>query len=69
MQQVTERWQGHLGETETPIDEIEQLGFLGVAVSYELGGAGYKESVGPSLTLGFGHIWRRKWLRALEQYH
>ena len=30
------------------------LGFVAVAMTSELGGAGYKESVGPSLTLGFG---------------
>ena len=39
MQQVTERWQGHLAETETCIGETELLGFLAVAMSYELGGA------------------------------
>ena len=27
MQQVTERWQGHLGETEIRIGKIELLGF------------------------------------------
>ena len=36
------------------------LRFLAVAMSYELGGAGYEISVGPSLTLGFGHIWNEK---------
>ena len=40
MQQVTERWHGHLGETEIRIGETELLGFLAVAMSYELGGAG-----------------------------
>ena len=33
------------------------LGFVAVAMTSELGGAGYKESVGPSLTLGLGHMW------------
>ena len=60
MRQVTECWQGHLGETEIRIGETELLGFLAVAMSYELGGAGYKESVGPSWKLGFGHIWIEK---------
>ena len=46
MQQVTECWQGHLGETEL-------LGFLVVAMSTELGGAGWILSVGLSLTLSF----------------
>ena len=40
MQQVTERWQGYLGETESCIGETELLGFLVVAMLYELGGAG-----------------------------
>ena len=40
MQQVTERWQGQLGETETRIGETELLGFLAMAMSYKLGGAG-----------------------------
>ena len=40
MQQVTERWQGHLGETEVRIGVTELLGFLAVAMSYELGGSG-----------------------------
>ena len=40
MQQVTEHWQGHLGEIETRIGETELQGFLAVAMSYELGGAG-----------------------------
>ena len=30
--------QGHLGETEIRIGETELLGFLAVAMSYELGG-------------------------------
>ena len=60
MQQVTERWQGHLGETEIPIGETELLGFLAVAMSYELGGCGWKESVEPSWCFGFGHIWMEK---------
>ena len=32
------------------------LGFVAVAMTSELGGAGYKKSVGPSLTLGLGHM-------------
>ena len=32
------------------------LGFVAVAMSSELGGAGWKESVWLSLTLGLGHI-------------
>ena len=40
MQKVTERWQSHPGETDTHIGETELLGFLVVAMSYELGGAG-----------------------------
>ena len=39
MQQVTKRWQGHLGETKTHIGEIELLGFLAVAMSSKLGGS------------------------------
>ena len=33
------------------------LGFVAVAMSSELGGAGLKESVGPSLDLGLGQMW------------
>ena len=33
------------------------LGFVAVAMTSELGGAGWKESVGPSLTFGLGHMW------------
>ena len=32
------------------------LGFVAVAMSSELDGAGWKESVWPSLTLGLGHM-------------
>ena len=39
MQQVTERWQGHLGGTEIRIGETELLGVLIVAMSCELGGS------------------------------
>ena len=53
MQQVTENWQGHLGETKTRNCETEQLGFLAVAMSNELNGAGYRELVGLSWRLGF----------------
>ena len=35
MQQDTECWQGHLGETEIHIGVTELLGFLAVAMSYE----------------------------------
>ena len=40
MQQVIGRWQGHLGETEIRICVFELLGFLVVAMSYEIGGSG-----------------------------
>ena len=40
MQQVIERWQGHLGETEIRIGVTKLLGFLAVAMSNELGAAG-----------------------------
>ena len=33
------------------------LGFVAVAKTSELGGAGWKESVGPSWTFGLGHMW------------
>ena len=46
MQQVTQHWQGHLGETETLIGETELLGFLVVAMSYELGGPDRKNQWG-----------------------
>ena len=36
---------------------LKRLGFLAVAMSSELGGAGQKISVGPSLTFGLGHMW------------
>ena len=39
MQQVTERWQCHLGETEIRIGVTKLLGFLAVTMSYELGGS------------------------------
>ena len=32
------------------------LGFVAVAKTSKLGGAGQEESVGPSLTLGLGHM-------------
>ena len=53
MQQVTKCWQGHLCKMETRISETEQLGFLAMAMSYELGGSRWKELVGPSWSLGF----------------
>ena len=31
-----------------------------MAMSNELGGAGYIKSVGPSLTFGLGHMWIRE---------
>ena len=40
MQQVIQRWQGHLGETEICIGVTESLGFVAVAMSNELGGSG-----------------------------
>ena len=40
MQLIIGSWQGHLGETEIRIGVTEHLGFLAVAMSYELGGAG-----------------------------
>ena len=33
------------------------LGFVAVAMTFELGGARSKKSVWPSLTLGLGHMW------------
>ena len=43
---------------------------MAVAMSTELGGAGWKVSVGPSLTFGFGtYVDMRKWLRAFGAYH
>ena len=33
------------------------LGFVAVAMTSELGGAEWKELVGPSLTFGLGHMW------------
>ena len=33
------------------------LGFVAVAMTSKLGGAGWKELVGPSLTFGLGHMW------------
>ena len=33
------------------------LGFVAVAMTSELGGARYKESMGPSLTFALGHVW------------
>ena len=58
LQQATESLQGHLGETETRIGVTKFLGFLVVAMSSELGGAGQEISVGLSLTSSFGHIWK-----------
>jgi len=40
MQQVTERWRGHLGESDIRMSVTELLGFLVVAMSNELGGTG-----------------------------
>ena len=42
MQQVIERWKGHIGETEIHIGVTELLGFLAVAMPNELGGSRYK---------------------------
>ena len=54
LQRETERLQSHLGETEIPIGETEKrLGFLAVAMSTELGGSRWKDSVGPSWTFWF----------------
>ena len=36
----------------------KRLGFLAVAMSNEIGGAEWIKSVGPSLTLGLGHMWK-----------
>jgi hypothetical protein len=58
LRRETESLQGHLSETEIRTGVTEVLGFLVVAMSNELGGAGQKISVGPSLTLGYGHIWK-----------
>ena len=33
------------------------LGFVAVAMTFELGGVGYKVSVGPSFTFGLGQMW------------
>jgi hypothetical protein len=52
--------QGHLGDTEIHIGVTELLGFLAVAMSYELGDSGGNGSVGPSWSLGFWHIWNEK---------
>ena len=43
---MTESWQGHLGETEIHIGVTELLGFLAVAMSYELGALGRKNRWG-----------------------
>ena len=40
LRRETESLQGHLGETEICIGVTEVLGFLAVAMSTELGGAG-----------------------------
>ena len=40
MQQVIDRWQGYLDQTEIRISVTELLGFLAVAMSYELSGSG-----------------------------
>ena len=37
--QATKSWKGHLGESEIRIGVTESLGFLAMAMSYELGGA------------------------------
>ena len=60
LQRETESLQGHLSETEICIGVTELLGFLAVAMSTELDGAGWIISVGPSLTLAFGHSWNEK---------
>ena len=52
-----ESLQSHLGMTEIPIGETEQIRVSGYVYVNELGGAGWIKSVGPSLTLGLGHIW------------
>ena len=57
LRRETESLQSHLGETEIPIGETEKLGFLAVAMSTELSGAGWIKSVEPSLTFGLGHMW------------
>ena len=61
LQREKKSLQSHLGETEIPIGRTELLGFVAVAMTSELGGAGQKESVGPSLTFGLGHMWM--WVR------
>lgn len=33
------------------------LGFVAVAMTFEIGGAGLEESVRPILALGLGHLW------------
>ena len=53
MQQDPESLQAHLGETEIPSVRPKRLGFLAVAMSNELGGAGWIKSAGPSLTFRF----------------
>ena len=45
LRRETERLQSHLGETEIPIGETELLGFVAVAMTFEIGGAGLEESV------------------------
>ena len=40
MQQIIERWQGHLGGIEIRIGVTELLRFMAVAMSNELGGSG-----------------------------
>ena len=60
MQQVTERWQGHLGGTEIHIGGTELLGFWLWLSLDELSGSRWEISVGPSWELGFGHIWMEK---------
>ena len=57
LRRETERLQSHLGETEIPIGETDFLGFVAVAMTFELSGAGWKELVGPSLTFSLGHMW------------
>ena len=60
MQTITESWEGHLGETEIHIGGSDLLGFWQWLSPNELGGSGMEISVGPSLNVGFGHIWNEK---------
>ena len=59
--------QSHLGETEIPVIETKLIRVCGSGYIYELGGAEYIKSVGPSLTFRFRtYVEMRKWLRVLE---